>query len=135
MKHVALSAVLVVATLATPARATDRDWSTQQLVLGGVAVGLHLADWGQTRHIARSNEPGYTGQRYVEAMPLTRDVIGEVPTTRRVDTYMLGTGLLFIAAAHFLPEYRTAILATWAVSRVFVVVDNHELGLRIGGSF
>jgi len=121
--------------MATSACAADAEWAPHQIALGGVAVGLHLSDWGQTRHIARSNEAGYVGQRYVERVPLTRSVIGEIPTTRRVDTYMLGTGLLFLAAAHLLPEYRTAILATWAASLVVVVVENHAIGLRVGGSF
>ena len=121
---------LLVATLATTARpAAAEAWEPHQLALGAAAVGLHLADWGQTRHIAASNG------RWVESMPITRDVIGENPTTARVDLYMLGTGALFLGAAHLMPDYRTAILAFWVVSRLSVVVSNHAIGLRIGGSF
>lgn len=131
--------VLIVAILATclakPAFAQGREWSAFQMTLGAAAVSAHLADWGQTRHIARSNEPDYLGARYIEIAPITRDVIGARPKMESVDAYMAVTGLAFIAAAHFLPEYRTAILTVWAVSRIAVVVNNNQIGLSIGGSF
>lgn len=121
--------------MAGTAHAQDRAWETHQIALGVLAAGLHIADWGQTRHIARSNEPGYMGERYIEVAPITREAIGEVPTKQKVDAYMLATGALFLGAAHLLPEYRTAILAIWAATRLQVVVNNYEIGLRVGGSF
>jgi hypothetical protein len=130
-------AALVGLFLAQAVSAQERDdsWQTHQYAIAASAIVLHAVDWRQTRHIATSNEPGYNGPRYVEKAALTKRVIGETPSHGGVDAYMLATGVLFLGAAHLLPEYRTAILATWAATRLAVVVNNHSVGLRIGGSF
>lgn len=126
-----LRSLMVASTLLASfgAHASDRDWKPHQLAMGAAAVAMHLADWGQTRHIAVSNG------RFHEDAPVTQAVIGRQPGTGEVDLYMAATGALFLAAAHFLPDYRTAILAGFTVSKIGLVVNNHTIGLRIGGSF
>lgn len=126
----AVVVALAVAFVATNARAqSSSEWQAHQLALAAAAVALHGADWAQTRRIHESDG------RFREAAPITKAVIGESPDAARVDAFMLVTGAAVFAVAHFMPEYRTAILTAWAASRLVVVVNNHSIGLRIGGSF
>jgi len=130
-----VAAILALAIAPRCSRAADRDWSDGQLVLAGAAIVLHSLDWAQTRHIARTNEPGYVGSQFVEKAPGTRAFIGETPSTRGVDTYMLATGAAFLLAANYFPEERNAILGFWAATRLAVVIRNDQLGLRVSKAF
>lgn len=127
--------LLIASALALSGPAQAEEWKPHQVALGAIAMTMHMIDWGQTRHIAATNDPDYRGYRYVEKGPIARHVIGEIPSRSRVDAYFLLTGALLFGAAHFLPEYRTAILSAWAAERFMVVLSNHEIGLRVGGSF
>lgn len=111
------------------AKAADTTWQPHQYALAAATLAFHIADWGQTRHIAVEPE------NYYEKGLITRDVIGRNPDPQAVDLYMFGTGALFLATAHYMPTYRTAILAIWGSTRAHVVINNHQIGLRIGGSF
>ena len=126
MKRVLAGAALAAA-MSAPLQA--QEWTGAQLALAAAGTALHIVDWGQTRHIAVSQGA------YSERAPVTRMVVGEHPSTGRVDAYMLGTGALFLLAAHLLPESRTAILATWAATRLAVVINNDRIGLSFHGSF
>jgi hypothetical protein len=128
VKVIALALIGLVLLISTQLAKASDSWSAGQQVLAAGAIALHLADWSQTRAI--SSTPGYE-----EKAPITKAVIGSHPDEGKVDAYMVVTGLLILGAAHLLPEYRTAILATWAATRLAVVVHNNSIGLRIGGSF
>lgn len=120
---------------------TDRSWTTGQKALAGVALAAHVMDWNQTRMISRNlctvcdRSSPYASGGYYEKAPITRHIIGTHPSIGEVNTYMLGTAVLFMAMAHYLPEYRYAILGTWAVTRLAVVYQNKQIGLSVGFDF
>jgi hypothetical protein len=130
---VALALALLSAQVAT-AEPSDTAWQPHQIALGAAVAALHVADWAQTRNIARSNEPGYSGPQYIERGPVA-SFIGSTPIRGQVDAYMIACGAFMFGLAHVLPEYRTAILAVFGVAKVAVVIHNKGVGLSIGGAF
>lgn len=131
---IALALALLAGT-AHASESVDSSWQPHQIALGAAALALHVIDWGQTRQVARSHEPGYTGPTYIERGPVASSVIGSTPSRGQVDAYMVVTGLVMGAAAHFLPEYRTALLAGFGAGKLAVVIHNRAIGVQFGGAF
>lgn len=124
-----IAALALSMSVMSPAVATDKDWSTGQMALAGVALTAHVMDWNQTRVISKNPD------RFYERGFITKDVIGAHPSTGQVDAYMLGSAVLFMLAAHYLPEYRYTILGVWAVTRIYVVHENKQIGLSASFNF
>jgi hypothetical protein len=72
---------------------------------------LLIADWKQTRQIARAPD------RYFERNP----ILGNHPSVGRVDTYMFAAGVLhWVIAANLSPKWR----------QQFQLVSNRDTGKR-----
>jgi hypothetical protein len=97
------------------------DWSAQEKHLLVGALTLHACDWVQTRDIARNQA------RYYESNPL----LGESPSSARVNNYFAGTAIATTLAAHLLPRYRRAILTGALVIESSAVVRNQSIGVSI----
>jgi predicted alpha/beta hydrolase family esterase len=113
-----LAGAAIAAFFLSAARA---EWSATDRALLAGAMAFHLADWRQTRVIAGDD-------RWYERNP----ILGRYPSTAQVDRYFLATGLAMAAAAHFLPQYRRALLLGYLTVGVFSVGNNLALGVRVG---
>lgn len=83
---------------------------------------LHLIDWGQTRNIARNPDEFY------EFNPL----LGEHPSVKRVDSYMLVSALTHTAISYLLPpNWRHAFQHVTLSVKSGLVNHNFSIGLRI----
>ncbi|MEK7593512.1 MAG: hypothetical protein AAB464_02245 [Patescibacteria group bacterium] len=74
-----------------------KDWTNKDTAREVVYSALHIADWGQTRYIAKNP------QKFYERNPL----LGKHPSVGKVDTYFFG-GLVAHAAISYIlpPKYR-----------------------------
>lgn len=112
--------LLVLTMLATSARADD--WSTTDKVLGAAALTLTVADWLQTRQIAR------------EPLKWQDDnaILGEHPSVARVNKYF-ATGIVIGAvAAYYTPaEYRKYLLGGVIAVEATAVAHNYRIGVRV----
>lgn len=83
---------------------------------------LHAVDWGQTRNIARNPH------EYYEFNPL----LGEHPSVKRVDSYMLASALTHTAISYVLPpKWREAFQQVTLSVKSGLVDHNFSIGLRI----
>lgn len=83
---------------------------------------LHAVDWGQTRNIARKPDEFY------EFNPL----LGEHPSVKRVDSYMLVSALTHTAISYVLPPgWRRAFQHVTLSVKSGLVNHNFSIGLRI----
>ena len=98
-----------------------QDWTAEDKRLLTAGLVLHICDWAQTRQIARDQT------RYYESNVL----LGESPSSTRVNNYFVGSALLTAAAAHLLPQYRRAILTGVLVIEASVVAQNQSIGVSI----
>jgi uncharacterized membrane protein len=114
-----IAGAALAALVVSDARASE--WSAADRALLAGAMALHLADWSQTRTIA-------TDDRWYERNP----ILGRHPTRVQVDAYFAGTALLMLAAAHYLPSWRTELLTGYVVVGFMAVGNNLALGIRVG---
>lgn len=110
---------LLLASAALPSH--SEDWTLHDKQLFSAGLILHVCDWAQTRQIARDQT------RYYESNVL----LGESPSSTRVNNYFVGSALLTAAAAHLLPQYRRAILTGVLVIEASVVAQNQSIGVSI----
>lgn len=129
MKHDITAAVMVAGILIVLAvlmlpkgcYAAD-DWSTTDKTVGSVALAATLADWSQTRYIARHPD------LYRELNP----TLPEHPSTGDVDAHFAVGIVLGAAIANWLPEdYRRYFLGGVAAIEIGVVAHNHSIGVKM----
>lgn len=105
-----------------PATASASDWKEVDTERQLAYILLHAIDWAQTRHIAR--EP----DKFYEFNPL----LGEHPSVKRVDSYMLVSALAHTAVSYVLPpEWRRAFQHITLSVKSGLVNHNFSIGLRI----
>jgi len=102
--------LLVLALLAMPAHA--HDWTPSEK--GWAAA------WLATRAVARNPD------RFRERNPL----LPEHPTLGDVNRHFLVSTAVMLAAAHYLPQYRTAMLQVWVAVGVIGTARNAHIGVR-----
>lgn len=101
--------------------AQAKEWTGEEKGWATAAAALHVIDWGQTRHIAKSN-----GEFY-EVNP----VIGRHPSSGRVNGYFIASGLVIAGLAHFIPEYRRELLMLYVGVQTVNTARNFHIGLRV----
>ena len=97
------------------------DWSTLDKTLLVTSTAANIVDWGQTRSIA------YNPHRWSERNPL----LGDHPSVGEVNNYFIARLILVPLIAHYLPEYRTAILSLWLAVGLGYSAHNHSIGIRM----
>jgi len=90
------------AILLFPFSAIAEEWTTADTVRESAYVLLHIADWNQTREIARNP------QQYWEVNP----VLGKHPSIKRVDSYMAFSALAHIGISYAIAPLCDAIGAS-----------------------
>ena len=126
IKRMGSAALLVVCCciglFAESARAQHQVWDDADKVIAGIAFTAMAVDWGQTRYIAK--HPGL----HFERNPL----LGEHPSTSRVDAFFIGTAISAYLIADALPtRYRKLFLGGVAVVHIVCVTNNYGLGIRV----
>jgi hypothetical protein len=90
--------------------------------LTGLSMALTVADWGQTRMIARNP------QTYRELNP----ILGPHPSQSKVDAYMIGYLATQYLIAECAPEPIKTILLTYVLTvQANAVRNNRSIGLQI----
>jgi hypothetical protein len=102
------------------------DWDKADRILLGVHGALWVADWGQTRDIARQPD------KYYETNP----ILGKHPTVQEVDLYFISVGILGAFIADQVGERigsvpRKLLLVVWIIDQAGSVSNNHKIGLKI----
>jgi len=97
------------------------DWSTLDKSLLVASTAANVVDWGQTRTIA------YNPDQWRERNPF----LGDHPSVGRVNNYFIARLILAPVLAHYLPEYRTAILSVWLAIGVGYSGHNYNIGIRM----
>lgn len=97
------------------------DWSTLDKTLLVASTAVNIVDWGQTRTIAMNPDIWH------ENNPL----LGKHPSLGQVNNYFISRLILVPVLAHYLPEYRTAILSIWLGIGLGYAGHNHSIGLRM----
>ena len=114
--------LLVLLASSNTAFAGHDEWTADDTKRQAVYLSLHTIDWGQTRNIAKNPE------LYREVNP----VIGEHPSTGRVDGYFVATALLHTGIAYVLPaEWRKGFQYVTIVIEAGVTNRNRNLGIKI----
>ena len=107
-------------TLAGVTPAAD-EWTTTNKTLFATSTALLVADWGQTRYISKHPD-------YYETNPL----LGEHPSTSRVDNYFAGVLIGNFLLTHFLSaKYRNYFQILLIGSELRAVSNNHAIGVKI----
>lgn len=113
--HLVVCALAFVSSLAQA-----RDWTAEEKGWAVAGVAAHIVDWGQTRHIARHPD------KFRELNPL----LPEHPTLGEVNRHFLVSTAVMLAAAHYLPQYRKAMLQVWVAVGVIGTARNAHIGVR-----
>jgi len=112
------TALLLIACM--PAQAGD--WTREDTAWEAAYLVLHVADWGQTRYIAKNPD------LYIERNP----ILGENPSLNRVRNYFLATALLHASVAYALPpKWRRRWQGATIAMQAYVVGKNYGAGIRI----
>lgn len=83
---------------------------------------LLIADWKQTRQIAREPDRYYERNR----------ILGAHPSVGRVDTYMFASGVLhWVVAMNLSPQWREQFQLISISMQANVVQQNYEIGLSL----
>ncbi len=115
-----IAAVGLIATVA-PAHAGD-DWTDDQQTKGVALATLAVADWAQTRNIARHPHVWH------ENNPL----LGPHPSVAEVDRHFVASALIGAAILHALPtRYRDAALTAGIVIEAGCVANNLRIGVGL----
>lgn len=121
------------------------EWKAADYWMLGAATTLLVADWGQTRDLIVSND---TCQKWVdnptsqgigtrlESYPCRRKesnpILGDYPTQKEVDQYFALAILGTAGLSYVLPQtYRRFFLGGVIALQSYVVLKNHQVGLRI----
>lgn len=111
--------VFCLLLLALPAQA--REWTDSEIRWGAALAVTRVVDWGQTRYIARHPD------KFRELNPL----LPEHPTLGDVNRHFLVSTAVMLAAAHYLPQYRSTLLKVWFAVGVGMTGRNAALGIRM----
>lgn len=99
-----------------------KDWTNADTARETAYTVLHIADWGQTRYIAKNPQ-------FYEQNPL----LGEHPSVGRVDTYFISGLIAHTAISYALPpKYRRIWQYIGIVMEGGVVAHNTSIGVRFG---
>lgn len=114
--------VLIALCFGMAVSAHAQNWSTQDRALFSASSVLLVADWAQTRHIARNPH------RFYEKNP----ILGEHPSLGRVNTYFATV----LVANYFItdalsPKWRTAYQAGLIGVELVVIGNNKRLGIKM----
>lgn len=110
--------------ISSPASAGDK-WTAEDTAYQAAVSALIVADWMQTRWIAKSGS-----DRYFEANPL----IGRHPSASRVDAYFAASMAFSAAVSFYLldqPNRRTW-QGIWIGYESGFVIHNYSLGVQFG---
>ena len=102
--------------------AQNRPWTESEKDLFAVHTALVLADWSQTRHIAKNPNV------YYEINP----IFGSHPSVEKVDIIFLATVIGSYYWFDMLDSKREKYLITASVVRGVMVGHNLHLGIRMG---
>lgn len=115
-----LLAVVILLSVPVTARGAD-EWTSGDTARQAVYLTLHVADWAQTRHIARHPE------EFTERNP----VLGEHPSVGRVNGYFAATALAHTAVSWALPRgWREGWQYVTIGVESVVVARNYRLGVK-----
>jgi len=121
-KSTQLFAAILAFMLFTPAA---NAWTKQDTMWETAYLTAHVADWGQTRDIAKHCSS--TG-KYQESNAL----LGECPSAQMVNAYFVGTALLHTGVAHMLPrKYRRMFQVGTLGMQLNVINSNKQIGLKV----
>lgn len=99
-------------------------WTDEQRVLAGILAVEIVQDWHGTRDLARHNwcyDPRLVNDHgCVELNP----ILGRYPSTSRIDTHFIVSGLALYLLLEFVPEYRTDILRISVITEGLIVGNN-----------
>jgi len=84
--------IIIMVLIPVGGQAADK-WSSQDIALEGVYLGLMVLDWGTTLDIAERP------REYREFNPF----LGAHPARAQVNVYFLASGILHVGITHFLP--------------------------------
>jgi hypothetical protein len=108
-------------TLAGVTPAAD-EWTTTNKSLFVTSTALLVADWGQTRYVSKHPE------HYQETNPL----LGDYPSTSRVNNYFAGVLIGNFLLTHFLSaEYRNYFQIFLIGAEARAVTSNHAIGVKV----
>ena len=97
-------------------------WSKQEKYIGAAALTLHVADWAQTRYIARHPE------RFYEKNPF----LGEHPTIGEVNRFFIGSAVVTYLIADWLGgDARPVFLITVSAVKFGAVHHNYQIGVKM----
>ena len=117
-----IAALGIVMGAAAPAAQAADSWTDSQVAKGAALAVLTVADWAQTRNIARHPE------RWHETNPM----LGRHPSVGDVDKHFAVASLIGAAALHALPtRYRDWALNAGLVIEAGCVANNLRLGIGI----
>lgn len=102
--------------------AQNRPWTEDEKRLFYVHSALVLADWSQTRQIAKNPT------QYVEYNPF----LGKQPSVEKVDLFMAATLVGSYYLFDSMDENRQKYLLFASIGRGVIVGHNLNIGLRIG---
>lgn len=122
MRYVRNLVAALAFTVSGAVVAQDRyDWTTLDKTLLVASTAANMVDWGQTRTIAMNPD------KWGEQNPL----LGDHPSLGSVNAYFITRLILVPVIAHYLPEYRTAILSVWLMAGVGYATHNHAIGIKM----
>ena len=120
LKRLAAGGLLVAAAGAAQAQAPA--WTTLDYALAGGAFTMMAVDWAQTRYAAR--HPSHYSER--------NPILGEQPSTAKVDQYFALASLLMAGATYLLPQQeRRLFLGGVLVVETSAVVSNYRIGVKV----
>lgn len=102
---------------------SSQEWTEDQRLLAGILATEMLLDWHTTRNLARSNwcyQPATRDHTCWELNP----ILGQYPSVNRIDNHFLVAGVIIYVLADMLPEYRTQLLSTLAVTEGLAAGNN-----------
>lgn len=120
LKRLAAGCLLIAAAAAAQAQAPA--WTALDYSLAGGAAAMMALDWAQTRYAAR--HPSH----YSELNP----IMGERPSTAKVDQYFALASLLMAGVTYVLPRReRRLFLSGVLVVETSAVVSNYRIGVKV----
>lgn len=113
--------ILVLVLMLLPKSCYADDWSTTDKAFAAAALVPTLADWSQTRYIARHPD------EFRELNP----TMPSHPSSSQVDAHFAGGIVLGAVIADWLPsDYRKIFLGSVAAIEIGVVSHNYEIGVK-----
>jgi len=120
MKAIILTVLLLIFT---QARADIGSWTPEQRAWYAAGVVFIVTDWATTRDLSRRYHEGYR-----ELNP----ILGQQPSTRRVDQYFALSLLAhYLIADNLSSKNRTIYLKVVTVGQAAVTAHNLNIGLKI----